>query len=59
MIGAYSVGNKFNAATMVSSQPAVVTHGGQDLLGLIAVVLLAATGVVVYRRRYRGIALPV
>jgi probable HAF family extracellular repeat protein len=58
VIGAYSVGNKFNAATMVSSQPAVATHGGQDLLGLIALVLVGAVGVVVYRRRYYGIALP-
>lgn len=57
VIGARSVGNKFNAATMISSQPAVVTHGGQDLLGMMAVVLLAASGVVMYRRRYRGITL--
>jgi LPXTG-motif cell wall-anchored protein len=42
---------------MMSSQPAAVTHGGQDLLTAIALVLLGAAGVVVYRRRYRGIAL--
>jgi len=58
VIGARSTSNKFYASTMISSQPAAVTHGGQDLLSLMAVVLVLAAGVVVYKRRYRGIALP-
>lgn len=58
VIGAKYAGKKFTASTMISSQPAVVTHGGQDLLAMIAVVLIATAGVVIYRRRYRGITLP-
>jgi probable HAF family extracellular repeat protein len=57
VIGARYIGKKFTAATMISSQPAVVTHGAQDFLGAIVLVLTVATGVILYRRRYHGIAL--
>jgi len=46
---------------MQSSQPAVVTHGGQDLLLIIAAVLATAASLALGRRSYRrfkGLALP-
>lgn len=57
VIGAKYSAKRFEAATMRSSQPAVTTHGGRDLLTVGAVVITAAFGIVLYRRRYRGIAL--
>jgi len=56
VIGAQYTGKQFSAAVMKSSQPAVVTHGGQDLLSIIAAVLTIAATLVICRRRYRGIA---
>jgi probable HAF family extracellular repeat protein len=54
VIGAtYSLG--LHAATMDSSAAPIFDHGGTDLLSLIAMVLLSAGAVVVYRKRYRGI----
>jgi hypothetical protein len=57
VIGAKYVGKKFEASTMHSSQRAVATHGGTDLVTMAVVVLLTAAGVVIYRRRYRGIVM--
>lgn len=57
VIGAKYVAKKFQASTMRSSQPAVTTHGGTDLLSLAAGVITAAFGIMLYRRRYRGIVL--
>jgi probable HAF family extracellular repeat protein len=57
VIGARYVAKKFQASTMRSSQPAVTTHGGTDLLTLGASVITAAFGIMLYRRRYRGIVL--
>lgn len=54
MIGAQYTGKQFSAAVMKSNQPAVVTHGGQDLLSIIAAVMLVAATLVICRRRYRG-----
>ena len=55
VIGARFVAKKFIASTMHSSQPAVATHGGQDLVLAAAGVLACATALMLYRRRYRGI----
>ena len=56
VIGAQYTGKQFSAAVMKSSQPAVVTHGGQDMLSIIAAVMVVAATLVVCRRRYRGMA---
>jgi len=57
VIGATYVSKKFQASTMRSNKPAAVTHGGADLLSLGAAVITAAMGLMIYRRRYRGIVL--
>ena len=58
VIGARFDGTRLEAGTMHSAKPAAVTHGASDLLTAIFLILTTAGGVVVYRRRYRGIALP-
>jgi probable HAF family extracellular repeat protein len=57
VIGATYASKKYQAATMRSSKPAAVTHGGADLLTVGAGVISAAFAIVIYRRRYRGIVL--
>jgi probable HAF family extracellular repeat protein len=57
VIGATYASNRYQAATMRSSKPAAVTHGGADLLTVGAAVIAAAFAIVIYRRRYRGIVL--
>lgn len=59
VIGAKYTAKRFEAATMHSSQPAVTTHGARDFVSLAAAAVATAFGVVLYRRRYRGIALRV
>ncbi|MBY0555871.1 MAG: DUF3466 family protein [Burkholderiaceae bacterium] len=57
VIGAQYQGHKFEASTMHSNATATVVRSPQEFMTLIVGVLLAATGLVLYRRRYRGIQL--
>jgi probable HAF family extracellular repeat protein len=49
--------SKFIAATMKSNAVAVVTHGGVDLVSLIAAVIVLAVAGVLIRKRHLGLSL--
>lgn len=57
VIGAQYQGRKFEASTMRSNATATVVRSPQEFMTLIVIVLLAATGLTFYHRRYRGITL--
>lgn len=57
VIGAQYQGKKFEASTMRSNAVATVVRSPQEFMTLIVIVLLAATGLMIYHRRYRGIQL--
>jgi hypothetical protein len=57
VIGATYFSKRYAAATMHSNMAPVVPKGSQEFMFMMALVITTALGMVIYRRRYRGIAL--
>jgi probable HAF family extracellular repeat protein len=57
VIGATYFSKRYAAATMNSNMTPVVPKGSQEFMFMMALVITAALGMVIYRRRYRGIKL--
>jgi len=57
VVGAQYQGRKFEASTMRSNAIATAVRSPQEFMTLICIMLIAASAMVLYHRRYRGIQL--